>query len=162
MASRWEWCQKRRWCSWIWGHRPLCTAWCGCWELNSGPLQEHQGFKLPLQLLHYFVFGDRVSLCSWIIGICHYTEFLEYVILKHNPHPTLLQIELRDLDVLGENFTNWLYSHPCISEGSTGVPELAVLPQSLKCDTSHSASVSYACFSEHWLGAILPFLIRLL
>lgn len=75
--------------SWSWSYRQLCAARCGCWELNSGPVQEHQGFKPPLQLLNYFVSETGSHCVAGIIGLCHYTQVSEYVFLKHNPHPTV-------------------------------------------------------------------------
>jgi hypothetical protein len=31
---------QRHWIPWSWGYRPFWVTWCGCWESNSGPLQE--------------------------------------------------------------------------------------------------------------------------
>ncbi len=48
-----------------------CEPPCGCWELNSGPLEEQSvlltsepSLQLLLLILFVVVFRDRVSLCS--------------------------------------------------------------------------------------------------
>jgi hypothetical protein len=44
-------------CSYRW----LCVTQCACWELNSGPLEEH-----PSNVLNYCIIrGNRVR-CGWL------------------------------------------------------------------------------------------------
>lgn len=48
------WGGQRLWNPRNWSHRQLGTTWCGCWELNLGPLQE-QSMLLTSEPHHFIL-----------------------------------------------------------------------------------------------------------
>jgi hypothetical protein len=62
-----------------------CEPPCGCWELNSGPLE-----KQPVLFFCLFVFRDKVSLYS---PGCPGTHFVDQAGLEHrNPPASASQV----------------------------------------------------------------------
>lgn len=58
--------KRRFWILWSWSEQEIVSAWCDCWELNSGPLKEQSAFNQGaiFSTLELWLFSEGGSSCG--------------------------------------------------------------------------------------------------